>query len=304
MLEFKKLELSDQEVITPYLTADGAIMSDRTFASLYIWRDVYGVQICIKDGMLYFLSDDYGGYRTYYMPLCLSGVCDLPRAMAEIEQDAAEHAQPWQVVLMTGEGKAALEAAFPGKYEFVDDRDGYDYIYDAEMLRTLKGKKYQAKRNYVNRFKNLYEDRWAYLPIDPAIHRDMLHAYTIEWGKARSGDGYQEDYAHELEAIDTALAHYDELRMRGGILMVDGKVAAYTLGSVYAEGIIDVLFEKADTAIDGAYPMINNQFAIHEFDGFRLVNREEDMGIEGLRTAKLSYHPVQLTEKYILMPRR
>ncbi len=303
MLDFKKLELSDQEVVTPYLSADGVIMSDRTFASLYIWRDVYGVQICIKDGLLYFLSDDYNGRRTYYMPLCLNGNCDLPRAMAEIEADAEAVGQPWQMVLVSTGGMEAIEAAYPGKYEFVDDRDGYDYIYDAEALRTLKGRKFQSKRNYVNRFKNLYEDRWEYQIIDPVVHRDLLHAYTIEWGKARSGDGYQEDYAHELEAIDTALAHYDELHMRGGILLVDGKVAAYTLGSVYAEGIMDVLFEKADTSIDGAYPMINNQFAIHEFEDMKLINREEDLGIEGLRTAKLSYNPVQLTEKYILLPR-
>ncbi|MBQ5761023.1 MAG: DUF2156 domain-containing protein [Clostridia bacterium] len=304
MLDFRKLELSDQAAITPYLNADGVIMSDRTFASLYIWREVYGVQICFKDDLLYFLSDDVSGLRTYYMPLCLGGCCDLPRAMAEIEADAEAHGQPWQVVLVTTGGMEVIEAAYPGKYEFIADRDGYDYIYDAEALRTLRGKKYQAKRNYVNRFKNLYEDRWEYRPIDPVADREMLLAYTIEWGRARSGDGYQEDYDHELGAINTALTHYEELHMCGGILFVDGKIAAYTLGSVYAEGIMDVLFEKADVSIDGAYPMINNQFAIHEFEGFKLINREEDLGIEGLRTAKLSYNPVQLTEKYILLPRR
>ena len=303
MLDFKPLELTDQKAITPYLTADGAIMSDRTFASLYIWRELYGVQICLKDGLLYFLSDDYSGRRTYYMPLCLNGSCDLPRAMEEIEADAAGYDQPWQVVLVTAQGKEILEAAFPEKYEFIADRDGYDYIYRAEDLRALKGKKFQSKRNYTNRFKNLYEDRWEYRAIDPAADREMLYAYTLEWGRARSGDGYQDDYAHELHAIDEALNHYEDLNMRGGILLVDGKIAAYTLASVYAEGIMDVLFEKADTSIDGAYPMINNQFAIHEFEGFELINREEDMGIEGLRTAKLSYNPVQLTEKYILLPR-
>jgi len=303
MLDFKNLELSDRDAVTPYLTADGAIMSDRTFASLYIWRKQYGVQICFKDDLLYFLSNDIGDRRTYYMPLCLNGNCDLPRAMEEIEQDAAAHDQPWQVVLVTEAGKNAIEAAYPDKYAFVADRDGFDYIYRAEDLRALKGKKFQAKRNYTNRFKNLYEDRWEYRAIDPAADRELLHAYTLAWGRARSGDGYQEDYAHELRAINEALDHYEALNMRGGMLLVDGKIVAYTLASVYADGIIDVLFEKADTAIDGAYPMINNQFAIHEFDGFELVNREEDMGIEGLRTAKLSYNPVQLTEKYILTPR-
>ena len=301
MLEFKKLELSDQGWITPYLNTDGAIMSDRTFASLFIWRDLYDVQICKKDEFLYFLSKDHNGLRTYYMPLTCSGA-DLSLAMAEIEADAAQFDQPWQVVLMTAEGKEALEAACPGRYTFIDDRDGYDYIYSAEDLRTLKGKKFHAKRNYLNRFRNLYEGRWEYQAIDPAIHRDMLHAYTIEWGRARSGDGYEEDYIHELEAIDKALQNFEELHMRGGLLLVDGKIAAYTLAAVPAPGVIDVLFEKADTSIDGAYPMINNQFAIHAFDGIELVNREEDMGIEGLRTAKLSYNPVQMTAKYVVLP--
>ena len=303
MLDFKKLEFSDQEKMTPYLTADGAIMSDRTFASLYIWREQYDVQICCKDEFLYFLSKNHKDLRTYYMPLSV-GQGDLARAMAEIEADSAAAGMPYQVVLVTPEGKDALEALCPGKYDFLEDRDNYDYIYRAEDLRTLKGKKFHAKRNYINRFCTMYNGRWRYVPIDPAAHRDMLHAYTIQWGAARQGDGNQDDYESELRAIDAALENYDALHMRGGILLVDEKIAAYTLAAVDMPGVIDVLFEKADTDIEGAYPMINNQFAIHAFDDIELVNREEDLGIPGLRTAKLSYNPIRLTEKYILQPRR
>lgn len=303
MLEFKQLELSDQGRMTPYLIADGAIMSDRTFASLYIWRAQYGVQICFKDEFLYFLSKDHMDLRTYYMPLSL-GSGDITRAMAEIEADSAAYGQPWQMVLVTPEAKAALEAGCPGKYSFAEDRDNYDYIYRAEDLRSLRGKKFHAKRNYINRFCTLYNGRWRYVPIDPAAHREMLHAYTIRWGAARQGDGNQDDYESELRAIDAALQNYDALHMRGGMLLVDEKIAAYTLAAVDMPGVIDVLFEKADTEVEGAYAMINNQFAIHAFSDIDLVNREEDLGIPGLRTAKLSYNPLRLTEKYILTPGR
>ncbi len=297
MLPFKELTLSDKDKLTPLLNCDGVIMADRTFASLYIWRNHYGVQYCIKDGFLYLIANDHLNSRTYYMPL---GEGDIVTAMAELEADAA--GRPYQVVLFTKERMQELQERCPGKYLFTEDRDNFDYIYRAEDLITLKGKKLHGKRNHINKFTSLYAGRWRYESVDPSLHSDDIHAYTLKWGKQRSGDGYEDDYTHELEAIDCAMRHFRELDVRGGILWVDGEVAGYTLGALTRPGVIDVMFEKANWDLDGAYTMINNQFAIHSFGDIELVNREEDLGLEGLRTAKLSYYPAFLTEKYTLTP--
>jgi len=299
MLDFKELELSDKEKIEPFLAIDGSIMADRTFASLYIWREHYDVQICLKNDFLYLLSKDHRSLRTYYMPL---GKGDIAPAIAEIEADSRECGKPFHVILFTKERKEELEKACPGKYAFVDDRDNYDYVYRASDLMELKGKHFHAKRNFINRFLAAYNGRWRYEDIDPVRHRSLIHEYTLKWGRAKSGDGYQDDYRHELLAIDSALTNYEALNIRGGILWIDDQIVAYTLAAVTHNKVIDVMFEKADAEIDGAYPMINNQFAIHNFGDMELVNREEDMGIPGLRTAKLSYNPIMMTEKYVMTP--
>lgn len=301
MLEFKKLELTDKERLEPYLAHDGSIMADRTFAALYIWRDYYDLQICFKDDFVYFLSKKHEGDRSYYMPLDMGGG-DIEKAFCEIERDSRDKGLPYRVYLVTEEIKERLESECPGKYTFLDDRNNYDYIYKASDLMELKGKKFHSKRNHINRFTSVYAGRWSYENVDPKKHITPIYDYTIKWGEAKRGDGYQDDYKHELEAISCALRNYEALGMRGGVLYVDGQVAAYTLAAMTHNKVIDVMFEKADSDIDGAYTMINNQFAINNFSDIELVNREEDMGIQGLRTAKLSYNPVSLTKKYIAMP--
>ena len=298
MLNFRELKLEDKEKLEPYLTQDGAIMADRCFAGLYIWRAHYGVQICLQDAFLFCISKKHKNRRTYYMPL---GTGDFSHAMDLIEEDSREKG-PYHIVLFTKAHMEELQRLRPGKYLFTEDRDNFDYIYNASDLMELKGKAYHAKRNYINRFLTQYNGRWRYEDIDPQLHRDKLHEYTISWGRRKSGDGYEDDYKHELAAIDCALTNYEALSMRGGILWIDDTIAAYTLGAIAGEGIMDVMFEKADADIDGAYPMINHQFAIHNFSDLKLINREEDMGIEGLRRAKLSYNPAFLTDKYILTP--
>lgn len=303
MLEFRPLELSDKAITEPYLAHDGEIMADRTFASLYIWRERYNVQICIKNDILYFLGGEYEGKRNYYMPLSMKEGY-IREAFQEIAADAEENNSDYQVVLVTTWAKEELEAAYPGQYVFSEDRDGFDYIYNVSDLRDLKGKKYQAKRNHINRFKSIYDGRWHYEPIDPELHRQVIVDYTRKWSEARGVDGYQKDYELELDAICQALDNMDVLGIRGGIIFIDDTIAAYTLGAVTNGNVMDILFEKADTSVEGSYAVINNMFAANGCQDMELINREEDLGIAGLRTAKLSYNPIKLTEKHTAYLRR
>lgn len=299
MLDFAPLQITDREQMQPYLQRDGAIMSDRCFSSLYIWGEHYGIKQCIRDNTLFVQAHIQEDICTYYMPLG----ADLARAMALLEQDAAERGLPYEVMLITAAAKEEIEALFPGKYEFEEQRAEYDYIYHAEELISLQGKKLRNKRNHVNRFLTENNGRWEYSEVDPVADYDEIMAFLQEWCMRREGE-IGEDYCYEYSAIRRALTNYEQLNMQGGIIRINGKVVAFTLATPQNEQVMDILIEKADADIEGAYQIINNMFASKNCVGYRYINREEDMGIEGLRKAKLSYHPCFLTEKYRAVPKK
>ena len=298
MLDFKQLEVKDRESVDPYLQSDGAIMSDRCFATLYIWAEHYGVETCELDGTLYTKAELGEGFTTYYMPLGGS----LAHAAQVLEEDAAARGRPYEIVLLTEAGKAELEAAFPDKYEFEEQRSEFDYVYNAEDLINLTGKKYHGKRNFINRFKAEYAGRWEYSDVEPERDREEILEFLHEWCMQRDDENC-EDYRYEYSAIRRALDNYHELGFLGGAIRLDGHMIAFTLACPQNGEVKEILIEKADAEIDGAYQMINKEFASRNAVGYRYINREEDMGIPGLRQAKLSYEPCGLTEKYRAVPR-
>ena len=299
MLDFVPLQITDRERLQPYLQRDGAIMSDRCFSSLYIWSEHYGIKQCIQDDILFIKAEIEEDICTYYMPLG----ADLKRAMVLLEQDAAQRGMPYEVMLITAAAKEEIESLFPGKYEFEEQRAEFDYIYNAEELISLKGKKLRNKRNHVNRFLTENNGNWEYAAVDPVADYDEIMAFLQEWCMRREGENC-EDYSYEYSAIRRALANYDQLNMQGGIIRIGGKMVAFTLATPQNEQAMDILIEKADAEIEGAYQAINNMFAGKSCAGYQYINREEDMGIEGLRKAKLSYHPCFLTEKYRAVPKK
>ena len=184
----------------------------------------------------------------------------------------------------------------PGQFRFTADRDYADYLYLRSDLATLSGKRFQPKRNHVNKFKRTYAN-YAYTPITPDHIRECL-LLEQEWCQANDCDK-QEGTGNERRALTYALEHFDELQLTGGILHVEGQIAAFSFGSPINQDTFGVHVEKADTRIEGAYAMINYEFANHVPEQYTYLNREEDLGIEGLRKAKLSYQPTIILEKYI-----
>ncbi len=300
MLNFSPITISDKPRFEPYLACNRVRINERSFASMFMWGRHYGFEACVKDEVLYThcLPDD--GYRIFLAPV---GCGDTTEAFEHIHRDCLRIGQPYRVYCVSQEEAEALEKRYPGAFTIESDRDNFDYIYNRADLAELQGKKYHAKRNFINRFLTAYEGRWAYRPVEPDRDFTALLDFQKKWQKGKDGS-HRSDYQHELYAIEQALTHYHTLNMRGGVLEIDGAVAAFTLATPLTEDTIDVLIEKADADIDGAYPMINREFVRNECTDFAYIDREEDMGIEGLRKAKLSYQPAFFTEKYIVAPKK
>ncbi len=235
-----------------------------------------------------------GGPDCYLSPV---GEGRLAAALDRLESDAEERGIPYKLVSVAEPMIERIEAAKPGKFVFSHkNEDSDDYIYLAEKLRTLSGKKLQSKRNLVNRFKASYENRWSYEDITPE-NTDEVLSFQKKWCK-ENGCGKNRDLTGETFAITKTLGNFSALGIRGGMLKLDGEVIAFTLGCRAAEDMYIVQIEKADHNIPGAYQMINQQFVLRNCEDVMYVNREEDLGIEGLRKAKRSYYPVMRGVKY------
>lgn len=297
MLEFREMQISDRDMVNEYLSMDPAFMSDRTFLSLFVWCDYYKIKICKTDDTLYFEGRYGEDSIMFFVPLTKG---DFQKAMQQLEEYVKTQDKPYKLYKVSKAQKTYFEKEMPGKFEFVENRNSFDYIYNSEDLMNLVGKKYSSKRNHINKFLTQYEGEWIYENMNVKEHFDEIMQFQVEWCK-NHGDEDCENLPETL-AIKKTLTYFDELGCAGGILRVRGKIAAVTIGKKTSDKLFSVMFEKGDIFVNGCYPMINQQFAQNNFSGIPFVNREEDMGIEGLRKSKQSYYPAELTLKYIAIP--
>lgn len=291
MIPFKDIELKDKELITSYTLNSMRQNCDLSFSNLCSWRFLYDTKFAVMDGFL-LLKFRAGGRNVYMMPI---GSGDLKQVLDALMDDARQEGQPFCLLgICTGMCRE-LEELMPGKFLFTADRDYADYLYLRTDLATLSGKRFQPKRNHVNKFKRTYS--YEYTPITPDRIQECMELET-EWCKANNCDQH-EGTGNERRALTYALRHFEELGLTGGILHVEGRIAAFTFGMPISHDTFGVHVEKADTTIEGAYAMINYEFANHVPPQYIYLNREEDLGIEGLRKAKLSYQPAVILEKYM-----
>lgn len=290
MLEFDFPELSDREWLAPQLSASGKMGSEWAFGTLYIWKNTYYSKICrVGDCTLFCFS---GPLHTYNMPLCDKS--RLPEMMELMIGDAAEKGLPFQIWGATQVQTEELERLFPGRFRFEMDRNGSDYIYKSEDLIGLSGRKFHGKRNHIAQFERKYD--WSYEDLS-AENLEDCRSVAKQWCKAH-GCRDQNGFASEPCAIDRALESFHELHLAGGLIRVEEKPVAFTIGEEINPKIYLLHFEKALDGYDGLYAVINHEYAARHLEGYELINREEDMGIEGLRKAKLSYHPALLLNRY------
>ena len=292
MIPFKDITLADKDTITSFTMKSDRRNCDLSFSNLCSWRFLYDTQFAVVDNFLVF-KFWAGEQLAYMMPV---GTGDLKAVLWELIEDARKENQHFCMLGVCSNMRADLEAILPEQFTFTEDRDYADYIYLRSDLSTLKGKKFQAKRNHINRFRNTYPD-YEYTPITPDRIQECLDL-EAEWCKVNNCD-QQEGTGNERRALIYALHNFEALGLTGGILHVNAKIVAFTFGMPINHETFGVHVEKADTSIEGAYAMINYEFANRIPEQYIYINREEDLGIEGLRKAKLSYQPVTILEKYM-----
>ena len=291
MLNFHKPSVQDYDWIHEILYPADLPGADNTFHNMYFWECYYGEVAKLGGFVTQRLSQ--GGVSTYLFP---AGKGDVQAALEQLMQDAKSRGEKFCLRGVTDDKKALLEQLFPGKFTFTAYRDSFDYIYTVEELTELHGKKLQAKRNHCNRFEQdhpNFETRVVTME-NIALCREMVQKWyeVHEWN---------EQIEQEKTAISRAFDCFDKTNMDGLMLLDGGEVIAFSMGARMNEEYYDVCFEKAYSAINGAYAMINREFSrmiAQKYPDVQFLNREDDMGEPGLRKAKESYQPTLLLEKF------
>ncbi len=292
MIDFKSLDINQKELYDGYLRLSSHRGCGYSFVNLFLW----GRQKIGFAGAHLVLFSQYNRKSVYGFPV---GQGDVKPAVDAVIEDARQRGIPCRMVGLTQADCEMLNSLYPGKFRFHNDRDHFDYVYDVNDLADLKGKKYQKKRNHRNRFRqNNPEAR-----LEPICEENLpvVEELAARWYAMRLEQAPHSDFYMEQVAMKKALQHMDALGLEGLILYVGETPVAMTLGSQMSEDTFDVHFEKALDIADGAYPAINSAFAIYlreKYPQVKFLNREDDMGLEGLRKAKESYYPHHMIEKY------
>lgn len=288
-MTFSPIELSDKERMDRLLRQGHRGCLEYNFTSNFIWRNIYKLQAAEFEGRLVVMSD--ADDPSFIFP---SGTGPIEPVVRAIHEYVTRKGQCLVFNTLLNEDREKLEAAFPGKFLIEPDRDDFDYVYEAQKLITLSGKKLSSKRNHINKFM-MENKNWSYEPITRE-NIDEVHKMSLEWC-LMAGCREDESLFDESCAVEQAFKHYFDLGLRGGLLRLDGRVIAFAMGEPLNDNTFVIHIEKAFHQINGAYQMINQQFAIANCEGFEYINREDDTGDEGLRRAKLSYYPALMVEK-------
>ena len=294
MLDFKNVEKSQIQNYKKYYDYTEAIGCEYNFVGAYLWNKEYKLKIAFYDDTLikvYFMDDDtIWGY-------CMPSGKNVGGAIEAIFQDAAERGQQAAFGYMSKRERDELENLYPDKFVFERSTTTQDYIYLSEDLASLAGKKFHAKRNHISKFYRTYENT-HFEEITLSNFADALKVAQL-WCDENDLDF--SEYG-EYAVIKEAVENLDELNMKGLLLYVDGKPIAMTLGTEISKLCFDVMFEKALKEYDGSYSVICNEFA-KRLTEYKYINREEDLGIEGLKKSKLSYHPVIVYDRFDGVPK-
>lgn len=286
MLNFKSPEIKDKNWIAECFSYAHSMNCEYTFGSIYLWRAAYKSFVAhYKD----FVICRWGKNNDlqYSLPI---GEGDFREAVHAIINDAAALGITPRIYGVTESYKAVLESDFPGKFSFEYDDGNNDYIYKVADLASLSGKKYHSKRNHISNFIKNNPD-WSYEDITPENISECIALHT-SWIENKDDADSDADYSLEFEAVLSGFENYSELGFKGGLIRVNNKPVAYTYGERFNAHCFVTHFEKAPADMQGAYAIINREFAKRlAEDGYIYVNREEDLGLPGLRKAKQSYKP-------------
>jgi len=292
-LNFNPLRLEDKPLFDQAFRRRYYENSWFTFTNLLVWRNNYATSWAMQDESLYVRLQANG--LIYFLPPFTAPEKSFSQAVELAVQESRSRGEAF---LMKGLSPAMcneLQEVNQDRFVMEPQRDYFDYLYKAEDLRTLAGRKYHSKRNFVNRFRAEHSD-WQYEALRADLIEDCMQV-AAAWCKGRDCNA-SAVLGSEYQAIEEALQHFDLLGLRGGLIRLAGKPVAFSFGEELNADTVVIHMEKADPAIQGLYAMINQECCRQAWGDVEFVNREEDMGEEGLRKAKDSYYPTRLVEKY------
>lgn len=298
-MEFKRIEITDRARVSELLAQSGFLGCEYTFGNNFVWRNFYNVEIAFADGFYFCKYGRENDVKFSYPAGRSLSDDDIKRAVELLDGYCRETETKLVFSASGGITRRLLELYPESKAEY--SRDTSDYIYLAEDLTQLKGKKYHAKRNHLNRF---YENNWSFEPLTADNMEECMEMNERWCGEnidcAVISDAERSSRLDEECIVRCSFKYFNELGYIGGVLRVDGKVQAFTFGESASGECFVVHVEKALRDYQGAYTAINREFVKSLGGKYRYINREEDTGAENLRKAKLSYHPVFLEDKYFV----
>lgn len=296
-LDFHPVSIEDKARYEACLSASGERGCEYSFANLYMWGEQ---NLAYANGQA-FLFSRFGQYCVYPHPV---GEGDISQAIEAILAHAESHGNPCILSGIRPAEREVLERAFPNRFSYSQNVGAHDYVYAIDDLADLAGRKYHAKRNHCKKFETNHPNWRVEALNEKNFYR--AEAMILQWyaQKEEATDG---NFDMERRAIKRAFEAYHALELEGLLLLSDDEVVAVTIGSRLSRDTVDIHYEKALSGVDGAYAMINREFARYlreRYPEVQYLNREEDMGIEGLRRAKESYYPHHRIEKFKAIPNK
>lgn len=286
-MNFKKIEIDDIDILKPFLTQADELTCELSFVNLLLWQPLYNNCYCIEDGILYLKSYD-DNIVTYSLP--------FGNMKTGFEKIVEHTGNPYpDIWAQAGKRFDEFKHLYGKYYDIYESRNEFDYIYNSQDLITLSGKKYHSKRNHISSFSKQFD--WHYEDINDS-NLSLVKKCAEIWYN-QSADRMDEELKNEMHGVSLMLDNMKRLDIKGGAIIIDKKVVAFTLGSPINQNIYNIHIEKALEDFGAAYTVINREFAARNLENYKYINREDDLGIEGLRKSKLSYKPQIILPKYI-----
>lgn len=298
-MDFKTITLEDKDEIDKYCRLRPIRSCEYNFTILYMWQHYYDVKYHTNEHYLLFM-EELEGHVYSMMPLCKEE--HFEEAFLALWQHFKSLELPLRIYVADEQFANFVQSYAPDQFDVFEERDSFDYIYDAEALRMMTGKSLRKKRNHLNAFHETYGDRYVFKTITADSEFEFTQ-FIKSWSEQKGEE--ERMVEEELTGLCRVLEHLDVLDVKIGTIYVDGELKAFSMGSEILEGEMAIIHaEKADVDIRGLYQAINQEFLIHGFPNAKYVNREDDVGVEGLRKAKLSYHPIELLKKYTIFEKQ
>lgn len=293
-LETEEIRLHNKADFDLFLELHNPKISELTFTNLFAWRHLYNFRFTVIDGLLCIISVPRYGKPFAMMPVGNLNGDNFAKAYISIMEYFAK--QSWEPIFkkITADELIYFKNMKVPETAFEFDRDNSDYLYDTKDLITLGGKKYDGKRNHINRFNR--QHTYEYVALEDSLVHECIRIMD-EWCEDKDCDCENNEQCERLANLEI-LQNYNTLGCKGAIIKVDGVFEAFTVGEMLNNDTAVIHIEKAKSNIDGLYTLINQQFVLKEWSEAAFINREQDLGKEGMRKAKLSYHPTRLIEKY------